>query len=251
MSIIQFSSVSSSPPTAQLGKSLIKVVFLGVIMGPGCGDSGSQDNCPGSEWDNCCEFIEKCHCVLYDPSPTGGDAYEEEELDISPNVCRNTDPNHCWRACQIAYGQVADAIPEITPCNNDSSGEACGETSSVCAYWNPSLHITGTGSARDINQSFLDSLESDPTPLLRCDTARLTSGNVIQYASTDDALYLAGLRNGDQLVSANGWSITTPGELAVAFVALWVLNSTGSYSVTVDRGGTPTTLTWDIIPPTL
>lgn len=130
-------------------------------------------------------------------------------------------------------------------------GYECSAVPLSCGSWDPDSQIWASGNDVEIDLALLTDLYSDPTPLFNCDTARIVytveTGNVIDDPSTDDAAYLAGLRDGDKLISVNSYSITTPAGLLAAFIDLWFVNPTSSLTVVVNRGGSNVTLNWDII----
>jgi hypothetical protein len=240
-------TASSLFGSKRLGSPLVAATLLGAALMSGCGDDGNH--CDGDtywETHDCDQFVEKCLCGYLDP---GNDQptldWEPPHEDVEPvdisNVCLGDHFTLCNNAC-AGVPLLLGWQPEVHDCIE-------GATSASCTGWNPSVYISASGGTRTFNSSLVTGLYSDPSPLYDCDTARISlssSGYTVRSASTDDALYLAGLRNGDQLVSVNGYPITTSYELAYAYFMLWVLSDESPYTVVVNRGGTPTTLVWYI-----
>lgn len=58
--------------------------------------------------------------------------------------------------------------------------------------------------------------------------------------------YLLGLRNGDELIEVNGYSLAGPVEAYFAYLALWVDQGETEYTLTVQRSTSFVYLNYEI-----
>lgn len=85
----------------------------------------------------------------------------------------------------------------------------------------------------------LSALVDDLYPLIFCDDARFQKlegdGFEVQDADAGELLYELGLRDGDVPVDLNGYPLADVGDVAIAFVTLWLINGEDLFELTVIR----------------
>jgi hypothetical protein len=108
-----------------------------------------------------------------------------------------------------------------------------------CTGWSPNQHIKPTGANKwDVERDLIDALVSDPSQLVGCDEARVKPfAGFYRVASvdSDDLLGRLGLVNDDVIQSINGYSMSGPYDVALAFFELWP--DTRVFAVSVLRPG--------------
>ena len=127
----------------------------------------------------------------------------------------------------------------------------CDQPPESCPGWNPGRFVSRTSTTEvEIDEGFVAGLIRSPDDLGSCDDGVIASaGSVfeVQGTSPGEFLYEIGLRNGDQIVSVNGLPLQSYSDAVVAYHDLYVAGAT-SYSLTVDRAGTTTTLWLELVP---
>jgi hypothetical protein len=115
-----------------------------------------------------------------------------------------------------------------------------------CAGWNPASEVTineVTG-AKQLEQTFIDSLIADASPLSGCDDAYFSPwssgpGFIVSDASSGELLYSLGFRNGDRPLEINNYPLDDLADVAAAFVALSYADPS-TYTIEVSRPGVGT-----------
>lgn len=83
-------------------------------------------------------------------------------------------------------------------------------------------------------------LVPEPAPLWACDDAVIsalaTGGFEVRRAEPDDLLYELGLRNGDRILSLNGYLLESYDDAGVAFTSLWLSLAETTYTLELLRG---------------
>lgn len=182
-----------------------------------CPNGGQPFGCycqPGSDWE-----FEGDLCL---PQPT----------DTTEAICAQT--------CSLANGRtVLSEVRDAT----------CEESSSIsCSGWSPASKISYVAGIYEVDATWLAGVIDDPAPLWGCDDAVVVPYGVgefeIDAASSGEALYELGLRDGDRPVSLNGEPLGTFEQAFEAFTMY--LNSETEFDLVVNRGGTNITLSYEI-----
>ncbi len=188
-------------------RRLLTAVLFGIA---GCEIGTLGDDEAGEQIEDICEDEQcelKIKCVGLEPpattKPEGtvydafcGDEFQggmfQEAIEIEC-AKRNT----FWPITDAQFIECAGSLP-------DPDG---------CTSWHPSRDVQQANGVYVVEQEFVDSVVSLPTPLWDCDTARIQptpnaeDGYRITNLSSEDLFYALGLRDGDIFVELNGYPI--------------------------------------------
>jgi hypothetical protein len=126
---------------------------------------------------------------------------------------------------------------------------AISEPEGSCTSWAPSSNITHASGTYYVDDTWIASTAADPAPLWTCDdayVAAVAGGFQVGGASPGEALYELGLRNGDLIMSVNGFSLATYSGAMLAWGYLY-WSGTTSYTLNINRSSVNMSLSYIII----
>ena len=202
---------------------------------------------------------------------TGGPSCDYACIDDEEPICSTTlwncdcfDPQFDWGAswlcpacsaspptswCKISICDVGgmqspftDSRVQERPCYVGPSDEGVDDTSGACESWDPASEVSLISRVYYMDETFVDGLVADPTPLTECDDTRfdeITSpvvGFKIQDSDTDELLYELGLRDNDIPLTLNSLPLETYADALDAFSVLYLTQGETSYVLEVKRG---------------
>jgi hypothetical protein len=182
-----------------------------------------------------------CACDL-DEDGDACDPLDPAEQSSCVVGCRPETEDHalwCNNECLAANGGVPgfDSRHTVVSCLANPDSGSCGS-------WAPENEITLTSGVRYVDAAWLDGLIDAPSPLWTCDDAYLlerSGGFSISGANAGEFLYELGLRNGDRLLSVNGYGLTSWANILLAAGMEYFAGET-SYSLVVRRSNSNITL---------
>ena len=142
------------------------------------------------------------------------------------DACQDYCESHSWDD-----GQVSNLVDF---CESNSSPS--------CRGWSPGSYVSYSSSSDlyVVSWAFVASLTQGADQLWGCDAARVVKnsgdGFRIEDAASGDLLYELGLRDGDELISLNGYDLETFGDALFAYAILWEVQGETSYTLIVERG---------------
>lgn len=122
-----------------------------------------------------------------------------------------------------------------------------------CQNWDPGSSVAyNSGSdIYEIDESLIDGLIADPSPLVDCDSGRFDlqsgGGYALTGASSGELSYVLGLQNGDVPVSINELSLDDMDGVLEAYSQLYYGGET-EFSLLITRGTSNITLDYEIVP---
>lgn len=187
------------------------------------------------------------------PSVTGGG--------VGCGDCEYDDPVACYEE-EPTDGGVGEPCVDVCPSGecasgctraNDGSNGACsGARSPSCTGWDPDNQVTYANGVYSMDTVYAEGVLSDLRPLWGCDGISVSYANPgfeIDGADSGDLLYELGLRDGDVLLSINGYSLATESLAAYAYFVLWVIQAEGSYELDIERSSVPMTFYYELVIP--
>ncbi len=128
------------------------------------------------------------------------------------------------------------------------------QDSNNCANWSPGSSVSQDPTSRiyEIDQSFIDDLIADPSPLIDCDGGRfdlrLTSpGYVLADSGSGELAHVLGLQNGDIPTEINGMPLDDMDDVLAAFSQLYYGGET-EFTLEVTHGSSTIVLEYEIVP---
>lgn len=232
--------------------SILTVPLLLMFGGSGCAGGGGGDD--GVDCEECLgetgeDKLYMCGCDI-----------NEDDVYCNPNTAFGTynEEQTCWLAAlclspEAADEECADSCAawdlqiDVNRGYNHSVGEiACSiyDPEGGCTGWAPSSNISYSAGTYYVDDTWLASTAATPAPLWTCDDAYIefvAGGFDVHDASSGEALYQLGLRNGDVIQSINGLSLSTYTDAMLAWAYLY-WSGTTSYALTITRNSVPMTL---------
>jgi hypothetical protein len=138
------------------------------------------------------------------------------------------------------------------PCYIGPSDEGVDETGvGSCGSWDPAAEVSVVNRVYYLDETFIDDLAADPSPLTVCDDTRfdeITSplGFEIQDSDAGELLYELGLRDGDIPLTINSLPLETYGDALDAFNSLYLTQGATSYVLEVKRGANTIEFEYDL-----
>lgn len=142
----------------------------------------------------------------------------------------------------LCAGDITGSPPllqtEFT-CEHVPCGELEAPGGYSCSGWDPEGMVWYSDGVYAMFGTDLSALVDDLYPLIFCDDARFQKlegdGFEVQDADAGELLYELGLRDGDVPVDLNGYPLADVGDVAIAFVTLWLINGEDLFELTVIR----------------
>lgn len=146
----------------------------------------------------------------------------------------------------LNQGGLRDWEPMSCSQYPDDTSISCSSSS-----WNPASHVSFSGGVYHVNASWLAGVIADPAPTWTCDNATLGlmvgGGVVVGGASSGELLYVLGLRNNDIPLYINSMPLDDFMDGWAAFLDLYVDGGETEYFLTIDRGGSIITLSYELV----
>jgi len=194
-------------------------------------------------------------CKITDPDTaaqctlcaTGEDVWKCDVSGVNNPVC-GTDEADAETQCSNQLGELGvkytceeDDVDEGTGQSDDGEGGGAGWDPGASVAYNSQTH------KYEVDDSFVASLFDNPDQLL-FDSARLVEQSsgawVFDDIQTGDLAYLLGLQDGDKPMVINSYSLQSIDDILTALVQL---KSETSFNLTILRGGTPLTLSYEVV----
>lgn len=196
----------------------------GGIMSQGCGCDTGEPTVDGDGDLQCNQ------CMMYAYKCTGGGA-----------VCAANAPDALQMGCQ--------GSSEFKDCRRNPGDTGDTGATGDCDGWNPGAHISYSAEGvYEIDLELVDSLTSDPSLLLACDSAYYVpqSGGyyALDFIEEDDLAYNLGFQSGDVIISVNGEDLRWPQDYTSA---LETLEGMESFVVEVRRGISTVSLSYEFV----
>lgn len=182
--------------------------------------------------------------VYCDPFTLIGGAIYENLLCPSNPECIS--PDDIDGSC-ADYCELQDANDTVTGFDYQVGVVACANYEDVggCTSWAPSSNISYSGGTYYVDDTWLANTAATPAPLWTCDDAYVdvvaAGGFDVHNASSGEALYELGLRNGDVILSVNGLSLDSYTDAMIAWTYLY-WSGTTSYALGIERSSSSMTL---------
>jgi hypothetical protein len=196
------------------------------------GETGGDrpDEVCKSSCQECANLMKDAYaCMPFDES-------EEPLADFECIVCDNDGPGTAALTCETQAN-----LQSVIYATMEAQIVACDDSmvAAKCTGWSPNRQIHPRGANQwDVERDFIEALVADPSQLVGCDDARVKSffGSYrLTSVDSDDLLGRLGLMNDDVIQSINGYSMSGPSAVALAFFNLWP--DTRVFTVTVLRPG--------------
>lgn len=237
--------------------TLTRILFVvgmvgGGVAGDGC---GCNDDGPYIDGDDelqcgeCGQYAYRCE--------VNGEVYAE---------CAPDDPSVTMLGCtwwtekkECYFGDTAGGTAGEDEGSGDD-GVSAGEVDSgvdssggedLCDTWDPDSHVTYNRITHkyEIDQVLVDDLNTNPLPLLDCDTTRsqMVSGGYYEFVHVgrDDLATHLGFVEHDAIHSINGHNLLLPDDYEDA---LTDLRDDTSFTVTFVRNGSTLTRIYQVVP---
>jgi hypothetical protein len=164
------------------------------------------------------------------------DEFEEPLAGFECIVCDNDGPGTAALTCETQAN-----LQSVIYATMDAQVVACDDpmVAAKCTGWSPNRQVHPRGANEwDVERDFIRALVADPSQLVGCDDARVKpffGSYRLTSVDSDDLLGRLGLMNDDVIQSINGYSMSGPSAVALAFFNLWP--DTQVFTVTVLRPG--------------
>jgi hypothetical protein len=212
------------------------------------GDEVSADTGEDPTDEVCKSSCQECEELMKDPYACMAFTEDEEPLTtFECIVCDGDGPGSAAITCETQAN-----LQSISYATMDAQVIACDASMAAanCTGWSPNRQVhPKRANEWDVERDLIKALVADPSQVVGCDDARVKRfGGFYRVTSvdSDDLLGRLGLMNDDVIQSINGYSMSGPSAVALAFFNLWP--DTRVFTVTVLRSGVGTlTLTYNLV----